>query len=200
MENQKIIIIGVAIVIIAAIVIFVGGFMPVQDVNKQEIIIPAEYILESNKSGVETYKNNLSNGYKLEIKEEGNSKGIKNEDMYGTVMKCTVNDKKYVMTCYMPVDKSKEVAIDSRHPDVTAHPGVKKVQGYHTYGSSVSNNIVEFSKNLPYDMQVLEDMNKTGHFNVTYYKQTFAPTYNDAINQINEADALDALARHGYVI
>ncbi len=198
MKNQKIII-GVVILIIAAIVIFVSGFMSMEDVNKQEIIIPAEYKLESNKSGVETYKNNLSNGYKLEIKEDGNSKGIKNSDMYGTVMKCTVNGKKYVMTCYMPVDKSKDVAVDSRHPDITAHPGVKKVQGYHTYGSSVSNNIVEFSTNLPYDMQVLQDMNKTGNFNVTYYKQTFAPTYNEAINQINEADALDTFSRHGYI-
>ena len=101
-KNQKIII--VALVAIIAVIAIVGAVMLIGDMNKQEIIIPAEYTLESNKSGVETYKNNLSNGYKLEIKEDGNSKGIKNEDMYGTVMKCTVDGKKYIMTCYMPVD------------------------------------------------------------------------------------------------
>ena len=135
-KNQKIII---ALVSIIAVIAIVGAVMLMGNMNTQEIIIPSEYTLESNESGVETYKNNLSNGYKLEIKEDGNSKGIKNEDMYGTVMKCTVNGKKYIMTCYMPVDESKEVVIDSRHPEVTAHPGVEKVQGYHMYGSGVSN-------------------------------------------------------------
>ena len=196
-KNQKIII--VALVAIIAVIAIVGAVMLIGDMNKQEIIIPAEYTLESNKSGVETYKNNLSNGYKLEIKEDGNSKGIKNEDMYVTVMKCTVDGKKYIMTCYMPVDKSKEVVIDSRHPEVTAHPGVEKVQGYHMYGSSVSNGIIEFSQNVPYDMKVLQDMNKTGNFNVTYFQQTFSPEYMAAIDEINEIDAVDTLARHGYI-
>ena len=196
-KNQKIII--VALVAIIAVIAIVGAVMLIGDMNKQEIIIPAEYTLESNKSGVETYKNNLSNGYKLEIKEDGNSKGIKNEDMYGTVMKCTVDGKKYIMTCYMPVDKSKEVVIDSRHPEVTAHPGVEKVQGYHMYGSSVSNGIIEFSQNVPYDMKVLQDMNKTGNFNVTYFQQIFSPEYMAAIDEINEIDAVDTLARHGYI-
>ena len=196
-KNEKIIIIGLLIVIIAIIAVL--GAVMLSDTNKQEIIIPAEYTLKSNESGVETYVNNLSNGYKLEIKEDGNSKGIKHEDMYGTVMKCTVNGKKYIMTCYMPVDESKEVVIDSRHPDITAHPGVKKVQGYHQYGSSVSNGIIEFSRNIPYDMKVLQDMNKTGNFNVTYFQQSFSPEYMDAINQINEVDAIDTLQRHGYI-
>ncbi len=115
------------IVIIAVIAVLTAVML--SDSNKQEIIIPSEYTLESNESGVETYTNNLSNGYKLEIKEDGNSKGIKNEDMYGTVMKCTVNGKKYIMTCYMPVDESKDVVVDSRHPDIIAYPGVKKSSG-----------------------------------------------------------------------
>lgn len=185
------------IVIIAVIAVLTAVML--SDSNKQEIIIPSEYTLVSNESGVETYTNNLSNGYKLEIKEDGNSKGIKNEDMYGTVMKCTVNGKKYIMTCYMPVDESKDVVVDSRHPDITAYPGVKKVQGYNQYGSAVSNGIVEFSRNTPYDMKVLQNMNKTGNFNVTYFQQSFAPTYMDAINLINEVDAIDTLQRHGYI-
>lgn len=194
MKNQKLII-GALIAIIAILVV-VGAVM-FMDMNKTEIIIPAEYTLESNESGVATYVNNLSNGYKLEIKEDGNSKGIKNKDMYGTVMKCTVDGKNYVLTCYMPVDKSKDVVVDSRYPDITAHPGVEKVQGYHSYGSLVSNGIVEFSKNLPYDMKVLEDMNKTGNLNATYFQQTFPPTYNDAIDAIDARDmekSLDSLA------
>ena len=191
MKNQKIII-GALIAIIVILVV-VGAVM-LMDMNKKEIIIPEEYTLESNESGVATYVNNLSNGYKLEIKEEGNSNGIKNEDMYGTVMKCTVDGKNYVLTCYMPVDKSKDVVVDSRYPDITAHPGVQKVQGYHQYGSSVSNRIVEFSRNLPYDMQVLEDMNKTGNLNATYFQQTFAPTYNDAIDARDMTDSLNRLA------
>lgn len=195
MKNQKIII-GALIAIIVILVV-VGAVM-LMDMNKKEIIIPEEYTLESNESGVATYVNNLSNGYKLEIKEEGNSNGIKNEDMYGTVMKCTVDSKNYVLTCYMPVDKSKDVVVDSRYPDITAHPGVQKVQGYHQYGSSVSNGIVEFSRNLPYDMQVLEDMNKTGNLNATYFQQTFAPTYNDAIDAIDARDMTDSLNRLAY--
>lgn len=195
MKNQKIII-GALIAIIVILVV-VGAVM-LMDMNKKEIIIPEEYTLESNESGVATYVNNLSNGYKLEIKEEGNSNGIKNEDMYGTVMKCTVDGKNYVLTCYMPVDKSKDVVVDSRYPDITAHPGVQKVQGYHQYGSSVSNGIVEFSRNLPYDMQVLEDMNKTGNLNATYFQQTFAPTYNDAIDTIDARDMTDSLNRLAY--
>ena len=195
MKNQKIII-GALIAIIVILVV-VGAVM-LMDMNKKEIIIPEEYTLESNESGVATYVNNLSNGYKLEIKEEGNSNGIKNEDMYGTVMKCTVDGKNYVLTCYMPVDKSKDVVVDSRYPDITAHPGVQKVQGYHQYGSSVSNGLVEFSRNLPYDMQVLEDMNKTGNLNATYFQQTFAPTYNDAIDAIDARDMTDSLNRLAY--
>ena len=192
MKNQKIII-GALIAIIVILVV-VGAVM-LMDMNKKEIIIPEEYTRESNESGVATYVNNLSNGYKLEIKEEGNSNGIKNEDMYGTVMKCTVDGKNYVLTCYMPVDKSKDVVVDSRYPDITAHPGVQKVQGYHQYGSSVSNGIVEFSRNLPYDMQVLEDMNKTGNLNATYFQQTFAPTYMDAIDAIDARDMDTSLNR-----
>lgn len=192
MDKQKMII--VALVAIIAIIAVVGAVM-LMDMNKTEIIIPAEYTLESNESGVATYVNNLSNGYKLEIKEEGNSKGIKQEDMYGTVMKCTVDGKNYVLTCYMPVDKSKDVVVDSRYPDITAHPGEQKVQGYHQYGSSVSNGIVEFSRNLPYDMKVLEDMNKTGNLNATYFQQTFAPTYMDAIDAIDARDMDTSLNR-----
>ena len=102
------------------------------DFEKTEIIIPDEYTLESNKLGVLTYKNNLSNGYKLEIKEDTNSKGIKKEDIYGSIMKCTVNGTDYIITCYNSVDKSKEVApADMILYDVSnikAHPGVKPVQ------------------------------------------------------------------------
>ena len=184
----------VVLVAIIAIIAVVGAVM-LMDMNKTEIIIPAEYTLESNESGVATYVNNLSNGYKLEIKEEGNSKGIKQKDMYGTVMKCTVDGKNYVLTCYMPVDKSKDVVVDSRYPAITAHPGEQKVQGYHQYGSSVSNGIVEFSRNLPYDMKVLEDMNKTGNLNATYFQQTFAPTYMDAIDAIDARDMDTSLNR-----
>ena len=67
------------------------------------------------------------------------------------------------------------------------------------YGSSVSNGIIEFSQNVPYDMKVLQDMNKTGNFNVTYFQQTFSPEYMAAIDEINEIDAVDTLARHGYI-
>lgn len=196
MDNKKIII-GILVLVIAVIVVGIGA-MTLMDMNKQQIIIPDEYTLESNESGVETYVNNLSNGYKLEIKEEGNSNGIKQEDMYGTVMKCTVDGKHYVLTCYMPVDKSKDVVVDSRNPDITAHPGVQKVQGYHQYGSSVSNGIVEFSRNTPYDMKVLQDMNRTGHLNVTYFQQTFAPTYMDAIDAIDARDMAESLDRLAY--
>ena len=192
MDNKKIIFVLIAIIAILAVVI---GAMMLVDMNKQEIVIPEGYTLESNESGVETYVNNLDNGYKLEIKEDVNSNGIKTEDMYGTVMKCTVNGKNYVITCYMPVDESKDVVVDSRYPDITAHPGVKKVQGYNTYGSSVSNGVVEFSRNVPYDMKLLEDMNKTGNLNVTYFQQTFAPTYMDAIDAINAQDTEYSLNR-----
>ena len=59
----------------------------------------------------------------------------------------------------------------------------------------MSNGIVEFSRNLPYDMKVLEDMNKTGNLNATYFQQTFAPTYMDAIDAIDARDMDTSLNR-----
>ena len=50
----------VVLVAIIAIIAVVGAVM-LMDMNKTEIIIPAEYTLESNESGVATYVNNLSN-------------------------------------------------------------------------------------------------------------------------------------------
>ena len=47
-------------------------------------------------------------------------------------------------------------------------------------------------------MQVLEDMNKTGNLNATYFQQTFAPTYNDAIDAIDARDMTDSLNRLAY--
>ena len=120
---------------------------------------------------------------------------IPDSALYQCYIRCTVDGKNYVLTCYMPVDKSKDVVVDSRYPDITAHPGEQKVQGYHQYGSSVSNGIVEFSRNLPYDMKVLEDMNKTGNLNATYFQQTFAPTYMDAIDAIDARDMDTSLNR-----
>ena len=67
LDNKKIII-GILILVIA--IIAVMGATMQMNVEKTEIIIPDEYALESNKSGVLTYKNNLDNGYKLEVKED----------------------------------------------------------------------------------------------------------------------------------
>ena len=78
-RNQKII--GIIVLIIG--VIAICSSILFMDMNKAEIIIPEEYTLESNNSGVATYKNNLDNGYKLEIKEDSNPNGIKKENMYG---------------------------------------------------------------------------------------------------------------------
>ena len=66
MEQKEKIIIGILVLIIAVIAVI--GASTLINVEKTEIVIPDEYTLESNKSGVLTYKNNLSNGYKLEIK------------------------------------------------------------------------------------------------------------------------------------
>ena len=194
MKNQKIIL---GLIIIAIIIIVCGAFL-FMGANQAKIIIPDEYTLESNESGVETYVNNLDNGYKLEIKEEGNPNGITKEDMYGTVMKCTVGDKNYTLTCYNPVDKNRTVAIDSRYPDIQVHPGVKTVEAYHDY-VTIPNGVMSFSKNLPYDMKTLQDMNKTGHLNCYYYQQTFTSEYMSALNVINKADAVDTLQRHGWI-
>ena len=192
--NKKIIIALVGIVVIFAII---GSFLYI-GANQAKIIIPKEYTLESNESGVETYVNNLDNGYKLEIKEEGNPNGIAKEDMYGTVMKCTVGNKNYTLTCYNPVDKNRTVVVDSRYPDIKVHPGVKIVEGYNSYDLQ-PNGVVDFNRDLPYDMKILEEMNKTGHLNCYYYKQTFTSEYMTAIDAINKADAVDTLHRHGWV-
>ena len=195
MENKKLIL--VLIIILAAIIVVISSFF-MMEANQAKIIIPDEFTLESNESGVETYVNNLDNGYKLEIKEESNPNGIANDDRYGTVMKCTVGDKNYTLTCYNPVDKNRTVAIDSRYPDIQVHPGVKTVEAYHDY-VTIPNGVMSFSKNLPYDMKILQDMNKTGHLNCYYYKQTFTPEYMNAIIAINEADAINTLQRHGWI-
>lgn len=195
-KNQKIII--VALVAIIAVIAIVGAVMLIGDMNKQEIIIPAEYTLESNKSGVETYKNNLSNGYKLEIKEDTNSKGIKKEDMYGSIMKCSVNGKNYIITCYNPVDKSKEVTPYNYGlydvSDIKAHPGVKPVE---CVGSdSISFPSIFTQKDYPYDLKTLDNMNKTGNLNATSIQQYFPSTYMDAADLLNQRDQEYVLNRY----
>lgn len=196
MKNQKLII-GVLVVVVA-IVAVIGAFM-LMDMNKAEIVIPAEYTLESNKSGVVTYKNNLSNGYKLEIKEEGNSKGIKKDDMYGSIMKCSVEDKHYVITCYNPVDKSKEVApadmVLYDVSDIKAHPGVKPVECAYEADADQFPAIMTHNAN-PYDLRTLSDMNKTGNLNATSIQQYFPPTYTDACKEIQERDEAYVLNRY----
>lgn len=195
-KNQKIII--VALVAIIAVIAIVGAVMLIGDMNKQEIIIPAEYTLESNKSGVETYKNNLSNGYKLEIKEDTNSKGIKKEEMYGSIMKCSVNGKNYIITCYNPVDKSKEVTPYNYGlydvSDIKAHPGVKLVE---CVGSdSISFPSIFTQKDYPYDLKTLDNMNKTGNLNATSIQQYFPSTYMDAADLLNQRDQEYVLNRY----
>lgn len=186
-KNQKLII-GALIVIIALIAVI--GTVMLINVEKTEIIIPDEYTLESNKSGVLTYKNNLSNGYKLEIKEDTNSKGIKKENMYGSIMKCTVNGTDYIITCYNPVDKTKEVTPYNYGlydvSDIKAHPGVKPVE---CVGSdSVSFPSIFTQTNNPYDLKTLNNMNKTGNLNATSIQQYFPPTYMDAADLLNQRD------------
>lgn len=195
-QKEKIVI--VALVAIIAVIAVIGAVMLIGDMNKQEIVIPNEYTLESNKSGVLTYKNNLSNGYKLEVKEDTNSKGIKKEDMYGSIMKCSVNGTNYIITCYNPVDKSKEVSPTSYGlydvSDIKAHPGVKPVecvgQDYLSFPSIFTQ------KDNPYDLKTLDTMNKTGNLNATSIQQYFPSTYMDAADMLNERDQAYVLNRY----
>ena len=196
-KNQKIIVALVAVIAVLAVicaVMFMG-----MDMNKTEIVIPDEYTLVSNKSGVETYKNNLSNGYKLEIKEEGNSKGIKKDDMYGSIMLCSVNGKDYVITCYNPVDYSKEVSPDQTPlydvSDIKAHPGKKAVQCAYESDAVTFPSIMSHNSN-PYDLKTLRDMNKTGNLNASSIQQYFPPTYTDACKEIKERDDAYLLNRY----
>ena len=195
-NNKKIIIIGILVLVIA--VLAVSALM-LMNVEKTEIIIPNEYTLESNKSGVLTYKNNLSNGYKLEVKEEGNSKGIKKDDMYGSIMKCNVNGTDYVITCYNPVNYSKEVSPTSIPlydlSDVKAHPGVKPVECVHQGDVTQFPGILTHSSN-PYVLKTLHNMNKTGNLNASSIQQYFPPTYTDACKIIKERDEAYVLQRY----
>ncbi|AMD17368.1 hypothetical protein TL18_04640 [Methanobrevibacter sp. YE315] len=195
MKNQKIII-GV---LIAAAIIVIAGAVMLMDMNKTEIIIPNEYTLESNESGVETYVNNLSNGYKLEVKEDSNPNGIKKEDMYGSIMKCTVNGTNYIITCYNPVDKSREVAPHQTPlydvSDIKAHPGVKPVECVYIPEVNQYPDIMVHSSN-PYDLKTLKNMNKTGNLNASSIQQYFPPTYTDACKQIKERDEAYVLQRY----
>lgn len=195
-QKEKIII--VALVAIIAVIAVIGAVMLIGDMNKQEIVIPNEYTLESNKSGVLTYKNNLSNGYKLEVKEDTNSKGIKKEDMYGSIMKCTVNGTNYIITCYNPVDKSKEVSPNSYGlydvSDIKAHPGVKPVECVGT--DSISFPGIFTQNDNPYDLKTLTNMNKTGNLNATSIQQYFPSTYMDAADMLNERDQEYVLNRY----
>ena len=197
MENKKIII-GLLVVIIAIIAV-IGAVMFMGPMDKTEIIIPEEYTLASNKSGVETYKNNLDNGYKLEIKEEGNSKGIKKDDMYGSIMKCSVDGKDYIITCYNPVDKSKEVS-PYQTPlydvsDIKAHPGVKPVECAYESDQTTFPSIMTHNKKKK-KKKTLNDMNKTGHLNASSIQQYFPPTYTDACKEIKERDDAYLLNRY----
>lgn len=196
LDNKKIII-GILILVIAVIVVI--GAVMLMNVEKTEIVIPDEYTLESNKSGVLTYTNNLSNGYKLEIKEDTNPKGIKKENMYGSIMKCTVNGTNYIITCYNPVDKSKEVApadmVLYDVSDIKAHPGVKPVECAEYSDESLFPAIMT-KVNPPYDLKTLNNMNETGNLNASSIQQYFPPTYTDACKEIQARDQAYVINRY----
>ena len=149
MKNQKVIIGVLIVVVIVAIIAVIGFQMHMEEVNKPRIVVAESFKLESNKSGVETYVNDQDNGYKLEIKEEGNHKGIKKDNMYGSIMKCSVAGKDYVITCYNPVDKSKEVSPSSVTDvsDIKAHPGVKPVQCVYQSDAAIFPDIMTQNNN-----------------------------------------------------
>lgn len=185
-RNQKII--GIIVLIIG--VIAICSSILFMDMNKAEIIIPEEYTLESNNSGVATYKNNLDNGYKLEIKEDSNPNGIKKENMYGSIMKCRVDDKNYIITCYNPVDESKDASPSSPVVDtsnIKAHPGVKPVECV-SVGDEATFPTIMKQNNNPYDLKTLNNMNKTGKLNASSIEQYFPQTYMDACKELKELE------------
>ena len=197
LDNKKLII-GIILLLVVAVIAVIGVSMQM-NVEKTEIVIPEEYALESNKSGVLTYKNNLDNGYKLEVKEDTNPKGIKKENMYGSIMKCTVNGTGYIITCYNPVNKSKEVApadmILYDVSDIKAHPGVKPVEC--AYDSDERTFPAIMTKvNNPYDLKTLNDMNETGNLYATSIQQHFPPTYTDACKEIQSRDEAYVINRY----
>lgn len=199
MENKKVIIGVLIVVVIVAIIAVIGFQMHMEEVNKPRIVVAESFKLESNKSGVETYVNDENNGYKLEIKEEGNHKGIKKDNMYGSIMKCSVDGKDYVITCYNPVDKSKEVSPYNyglyEVSDIKAHPGVKPVQCVNQADANMFPSIMTQSNN-PYDLKTLDNMNKTGHLNASSIQQYFPPTYMDACKELKERDDAYLLNRY----
>ena len=189
-KNQKILIIG-ALVAVIAIIAVIGVGMYMAEMNKPKIVVAESFKLESNESGVVTYLSNQSNGYKLEIKEEGNPNGIKKDEMYGSIMKCSVDGKNYVITCYNPVDFSREVSPYSYGlydvSDIKAHPGVKPVQCAYESDASTFPSIMTYNY-YPYDLKTLDNMNKTGHLNASSIQQYFPPTYTDACKLLKERD------------
>ncbi|MBQ2665595.1 hypothetical protein [Methanobrevibacter sp.] len=188
-KNQKIII--VALVAIIAVIVVIGVGMYMAESNKPKIVVAESFKLESNESGVVTYISNQSNGYKLEIKEEGNPNGIKKDDMYGSIMKCNVDGKDYVITCYNPVDYSREVSPHSYGlydvSDIKAYPGVKPVQCVSMNDANIFPSIMT-QCNYPYDLKTLHNMNKTGNLNASSIQQYFPPTYTDACKLLKERD------------
>ena len=196
MDNKKIFVVALIVVLV---IVAVFNVVMIRDMNKTEIVIPEEYTLESNESGVETYVNNLDNGYKLEIKEDTNPNGIKRENMYGSIMKCDVNGKNYIITCYNPVDESKEVS-PYQTPlydlsDVKAHPGVKPVECVHQSDAITFPSIMT-QKDNPYDIKTLSDMNKTGNLHASGIQQYFPSTYTDACKIIKDRDDAYLLNRY----
>lgn len=199
-KNQKLIIgILIAIVAVLAVVAVIAYGMYMEEMNKPKIVVAESFKLESNKSGVVTYLSNQSNGYKLEIKEEGNHKGIDKDDMYGSIMKCSVDGKDYVITCYVPVDKSKEVSPYNYGlydvSDIKAHPGVKPVQCASINDANIFPSIMT-QCDYPYDLKTLNNMNKTGHLNASSIQQYFPPTYMDACKELKERDDAYLLNRY----
>ena len=197
MDNKHMIIIAALVAVIAIIAVL--GVSMLMNMNTAKIVIPDEYTLEKNESGVETYINNLDNGYKLEIKEDSNPNGIKKEDMYGSIMKCTVNGTNYIITCYNPVDYSKEVApadmVLYDVSDIRAHPGVKPVQCAYDSDERTFPAIMD-KVNPPYDLRTLDNMNKTGNLNASSIQQYFPPTYTDACNEIKNRDDAYLIQRY----
>lgn len=112
--------------------------------------------------------------------------------MYGSIMKCTIDNKNYIITCYIPVDKTK-VVTPGQQPyevsDIKIHPGVKPVQcASDATALTYPSIFVSVQPKQPYDLKTLNDMNETGNLNAISIEQSFPPTFTEGGQELKERD------------
>ena len=138
-KNKKYLILGIIIVIS---LILVGGFYIYNEMNQPIIVVPYWFHLESNESGVETYVDNANPNFKIEIKDDGNTGGLKDYNNYNVgILRTMVDNKNKTITAYIVKDDAFDALTLYTTGGTHSDNQIKKVLGHMIKEGHLSNNM-----------------------------------------------------------